>query len=530
MKKLTPADLARVLEEADVEAARRSFSEFFKQAFPIFEPADPYVHNWHVDAVCEHLQAVAEGQIRKLAINIPPGTLKSSIVSIAWPAWMWTRRPSWRGVFSSYAQDLAVQFAVKARTLMESEWYQRSFVKGAWRFSDDMNRKDMYTNTATGLRISLSVGSKGTGFRGNAVVADDPLNAKEAPSKIARDEVIYWWDKVMSSRVNRPEEDAFIIMMQRLHADDPTGHVLKQGGYELLNLPAEFNPKKCCVTRRADGREWRDPRVETGDSLLFPARLSRTYLAEQKRVLGSEAYSGQYNQDPSPAEGGLFKYSWWRFWRHEGATVGRVAGVEVELDPVRYPRPEECYQGPAKIIPPIRHVIGSLDAAFKGTDDSDWVAFGVWGIVNAERYLLELVRGKLAYPATKRELLRLIARWPLCRRWLIEDKANGSAIISDLEGQIPGVTPVNPEGGKETRAAAMSPQVEAGQVLLGDGAIYTEIDSDGTRKSVSVAAYVSEHGTFPRGTNDDMVDMTSQLMTHLATSREAARAAMLFEV
>jgi predicted phage terminase large subunit-like protein len=535
VKKLRAQDLARVLDEADAEAARRSFREFFLQAFSLIEPADPYVHNWHVDAVCEHLEAVARGQIQRLAINIPPGTLKSSIVSIAWPAWMWTWRPAWRGIFSSYSQDLAVQFAVASRRLMDTEWYQRSFVReqgasgGAlWKFSDDMNRKDMYTNTETGLRMSLSVGSKATGFRGNAVVADDPLNAKEAPSKLARDEVLYWWDKVMSSRVNNPHEDAFVIMMQRLHQDDPTGHVLRQGGYECLCLPAEFNPKKRCVVVQADGTTWRDPRTEPGE-LLFPARLSTEYLAKQKTILGSEAYSGQYNQDPTPPEGGMFKYAWWRFWRHDGSTVGRVAGVEVELDPVRFPRPEECHQGPAKVIPPIRHLIGSLDAAFKGDATSDYVVFGVWGIVGAERYLLDVVRGKLDYVATKREFLRLRAKWAACRKWLVEDKANGSAIIAELQGEVVGLVPINPEGGKEARAFAMSPAVEAGQLLVPDGATFTEISHDGTRTTVGANSLIEEHAMFPRGKNDDQVDMTSQVMTHLATSHDAARAALLFE-
>jgi predicted phage terminase large subunit-like protein len=524
---LRPSDLGRLLEQADAEAARRSLAEFVRQAWPIVEPADPYQHNWHVDAVCAHLEAVARGQIRKLVINIPPGHLKSTLVSVCWPAWVWTWRPEWRGLFSSYAQDLAVRDAVKSRTLMDSDWYQRAFILGRgarggplWKFSDDMNRKDLFTNSASGMRMSLSVGSKATGFRGNAVVVDDPLNAKDAPSKLARDEVIYWWDKSMSNRINRPDEDAHVIIMQRLHEDDLAGHALRGGGYEHLRLPSEFDSRRRSVTyyRRAPGAEpeelHRDPRQVDGE-LLFPARFGARYLAEQRASLGSEGYAGQHDQDPAPPSGGMFKVGWWRFWRHEGSGTGEVAGTSVALDAATHPRPPECDPRPARVIPDRVSLVGSIDAAFKGTDTSDFVVIGVWAVAGAERYLLDLARGRWDYVATKRELLRMAAKWSKCLRWLVEDKANGSAIISELQGQVLGILAVNPEGGKEARAAAVTPLVEAGQVFLPEGAPW-------------VREFVGECALFPRGKNDDQVDMMSQALIHLVTSREVARAAMLW--
>jgi predicted phage terminase large subunit-like protein len=556
---VTAPRLTDVLAAADAEAARRSLHEFVRQAWPVAEPAEPFQDNWHVGAICAHLEAVSREQIQKLVISVPPGHAKSLLVAVFWPAWVWTWLPEWKAIMSSYAQDLAVRDAVRSRALMESDWYRQAFIDGRgrgnsplWSFSADMNRKDMFTNTRAGMRLSISVGSKATGFRGNCVVVDDPLNAKDAPSKLARDEVVFWWDRVMSSRVNRPDRDAHVIIMQRLHEDDLTGHVLRAGGYEHLCLPSEYNSSRksrthvrkleSIVTKEevvvskflqaasgSSAREVRevvrwvpgpptvffeDPRATDGE-LLFPSRFTAEYLAAQKKILGSQGYAEQQLQHPSPDGGGTFKHSWWRFWRLDGATSGVVAGTPVSLEPERYPRDRAWDQRPAEPLPSVRFLVGSVDAAFKGEATSDFVVMGVWAVVGQKRYLVDLARGRWDFVRTKAELLRLAAKWPRCQKWLVEDKANGSAIISEFSTSVPGLLAVNPEGGKESRAAAATPLVEAGQVLLPDGAPW-------------VADFVAECGAFPRGRNDDQVDMMSQVLIHLATSREAARAALLF--
>ena len=140
--KFDPGEL-RALEHDLAESARRSLAEFVRQAWPIVEPGTPLRWNWHVDAVCSHLEAVADGGIRNLVINIPPGCLKSSLVSVFWPAWMWIRRPEWRAIFSSYAEALATRDAVKTRAIVESDWYQRAFVRGAWKLSGDQNLREL---------------------------------------------------------------------------------------------------------------------------------------------------------------------------------------------------------------------------------------------------------------------------------------------------------------------------------------------------------------------------------------------------
>jgi predicted phage terminase large subunit-like protein len=466
----------------------------------------PLVDNWHVGAICEHLEAVSSSQIQRLLINVPPGHAKSLLVSVFWPAWVWATRPSWRGIFSSYAGDLAIRDSVRCRSLIEDDWYRSNFQTGRpgfekWSLSSDQNVKSYFRNTRTGERMSLSVGGKATGFRGDCVVVDDPLNAKEAMSKLARDEAIYWWDKVMSSRLNDMAKGARVIIMQRLHENDLSGHVLRQNEYEHLCLPSEFNSKRRSQTYiKVDGERepfWQDPRTEDGE-LLFPKLFSQEVLKQAKKDLGSDGYSGQHDQAPSPAEGGMFKRKWWRFWKPDGTSP-------------ECKRPDGCYEGAAVTLPAMQTIIISLDAAFKDKPDSDYVVFTVWGVDRANRYLLDMVRGKLSFTNTCIAFEALAKKWPRARKKIVEDKANGSAIIDTLQSRIAGIVAVNPEGGKEARASAVQPQIESGNVYIPEGAQWLE-------------DFVEEFASFPLGANDDIVDSTSQALLELAGSTAMARA------
>lgn len=559
-----------ILQEVRAEKARRSLSEFVRQAWPLVDPGMPLRWGWHVDAICEHLEAVSRGWIRKLLINIPPGHAKSLLVAVFWPAWEWTWKPTTQSIFSSYAQELAERDSIRCRDLICQEWYQNSFVTRRWEvgpqvfevdatvrkhevwdFNPAQNRVNSFKNTLSGARQCLSVGSKATGFRGNKVVCDDPLNVKDATSKVIRDDAWYWWSKVMPTRINDPARDSFVMIMQRVHEEDPSGMILEGGGYEHLCLPTEFEGERRCVTyvRKPDGFTleaprsfspemlkrieaaepgarvpfFADPREVEGD-LLFPALFTPEVVEELKKPLsglGEDGFAGQHQQRPAPAEGAMFKYKWWRFWRPDGTAPAGSA-----------PRPKRCVPvetHPAKPLPKIQQVVGSLDAAFKDTDGSDFVVFTVWGVYFAERYLLDLVRGRMDFSKTRSTLAGcgnkrcpgcgpcascLLRRWAKCRRWLIEDKANGTAVVNSLLTFVPGIIPVTPEGGKESRASAMQPYVEAGQVFLPEGAEW-------------VQTYVDEFAAFPRGKHDDQVDSSSQAIIYLSTNVDVARSLAL---
>ena len=203
----------------DQEIARRkatgSLREFAQAAWAINEGGDSYVDGWHIHAICDHLEAVAKGQIRNLLINMPPRHMKSSLVSVLFPAWVWTWDATRRFMYASYAQSLSTRDSVKSRNIIESAWYKYTF-KPNWKLADDQNAKQKYVNTAGGYRISTSVGGAVTGEGGDIIVADDPHNVTEAISPAMRQEALDFWDKAITSRGNNPKTVAKIVVMQRV--------------------------------------------------------------------------------------------------------------------------------------------------------------------------------------------------------------------------------------------------------------------------------------------------------------------------
>jgi predicted phage terminase large subunit-like protein len=474
----------------NAELARRSLAEFAQQAWQVVEPDTRLEWGWYHGAICEHLEAVTLGQIRRLIINIGPGFMKSTLVSVMWPAWMWTRRPAWRGLFGSYAHDLATRDSDKTRKIVTSDWYQRLF-RPAWTLDPALNRLDHFRNTELGERKALSVGGAATGFRGNAVVVDDPLNVLDAYSKAAREECVTWWDKAMSSRVNDPRKDPFVVIMQRLHVKDLTGHLLEQGGWEHLCLPTQYEPKRRCSTPIG----FADPRTDVGE-LLDPIRFGPTQVKDAKRILGTDGFAGQHQQLPAPAEGAMLKRDWFnRRWRtREQATID---GLECRLLPEKF-----------------TSLIIVLDCSFKETKDTDRVAMELWGYAPPDRYLLDIRWDRMDFVTTLRTFADFCNAHKDARAKIVEEKANGAAIINALKAKVPGLIPVDPVGSKEARVAAVSPDIEAGNVWLPAFAPW-------------VGAFIEECVTFPKGDHDDALDAMTYALLRLSPGLGSQRLAAL---
>jgi predicted phage terminase large subunit-like protein len=488
----------------EAQILRENFPKFIRAAWHIVEPATPLIWSWHIDAIVEHLAAVSSGKIQKLLINIPPGHMKSLLACVFWPSWVWTWLPAWRGLFCSYAADLALRDSVKCRSIIESTWYQERFCvdqivrQRVWRLEADQNAKSQYRNTYSGERMALGVGGKGTGFRGNCVLVDDPHNATEAVSKTNRESVKFWWTNQMSSRVNDPRKDAHVIIMQRLHEDDLSGHVLDAGGYEHLCLPSEFSSKRKCRTSIG----FQDPRVNDGD-LLFPELFTREVLKQAKKDLGTDGFAGQHDQLPNPEGGGMFKREWWRYFRWDTDA------------PVHVERPKGANGIQSRTLSKQGNVWDtmriSVDCSFKDISEAkkmpDSVSITVWGARGADRFLLYRFNKPIGFSATLDATRDACKAFPKCYKKLVEAKANGSAVINVLSKEITGIVPVEPEGGKEARANAIAPQVEAGNVYLWEGL--------GTQ---ALEDYVGQFAAFPRGRHDDDVDSTSQALLDIGVS------------
>ncbi len=283
--------------------AAESLADFVKMAWHTIEPGQPYVHNWHIDALGDHLQAVAAGEIPRLLINIPPGTMKSSTTSVFFPAWLWgpAGKPHSRFIGAAHEQTLATRDNRRTRLLVESEWFQ---TRWPVRITSDQNEKTFFETEDRGFRQSSAVRSM-TGRRGHFIAWDDPINPEDAHSPTARETAIRIFTETLPSRMVDPKTSAIIIVMQRLHQDDVSGYILENDfGYEHLCLPMEFEPDRKCYTSIG----FEDPRTKEGE-LLFEERFPREVVERDKKVMGSYATAGQFQQRPAPREGGMFKRS-----------------------------------------------------------------------------------------------------------------------------------------------------------------------------------------------------------------------------
>lgn len=473
------------LAKVERELATRSLREFVRQAWHVLEPLTPFVQGWHIDAIIEHLEAVTRGQIRNLLINVPPRHMKSLLVSVFWPAWEWIQHPQRRWLYSSYGAQLSMRDSVTCRRLIESPWYQARW-GDRFALTSDQNTKGRFDNNRSGYRLSTSVGGSVTGEGGDRIVCDDPHKVDEVESDTVRKAAIDWWDVAMSTRVNDPKTSAMVIVMQRCHQRDLSGHLLEKGSFEHLCLPAEYEGSP-----RVTSIGFLDPRQIHGE-LLWPERFGAKEIADLKISLGSYAAAGQLQQRPSPAGGGLIKRHWFKFWQAPGANLPPVV--------VRFPDGTQR-QVMAEAIATVEERAQSWDCSFKDLDTSDFVVGQVWGRIGSYFLLLDQVRDRMDCPATVKAVRALSAKWAGCSAKLIEDKANGSAVLQMLGREIPGLLPVNPGGGKVARAAAVSPLIEAGNVYLPHPA-----------QAPWVEDLIEECAAFPNGAHDDQVDAMTQLL------------------
>jgi predicted phage terminase large subunit-like protein len=453
--------------------------EFVREAWSVVEPTVPFIEGWHIDAICEHLEAATKREFNNLLITIPPRHSKSRLTSIFWPAWAWTQSPGEKFLCSSYSSELSTEHSIHCRRLVQSKWYKDNWGK-VHHLIGDQNRKQYFENDMGGYRIATSVGGTGTGLGGSVILIDDPHNVKEAPSKLKREAVITWWSQVMSTRLNPPVSEGLkVIIMQRCHERDLAGYLITQeAGFEHLNLPTEYVPSRSTVTSIG----WEDPREIQGE-LLWPKVFGVTALKTIKRELGSYGFAAQHQQTPSPPKGGLIHRDWWGYYD------------EIPVDPKG-----RLY---------LDEIIQSWDMTFKSSDSSDYVVGQVWGRKGVDKLLLDQVRRRLSFPQTIKAVKGLTDKWPETSAILVEDKANGPAVISQLQREIAGLIPVDPKGDKVGRLSAVSAQIESGNVFL-------------PRRAKWVDDYVEE---FAAATPDgggqfwDQIDSTSQALLRMSKGK-----------
>lgn len=289
------------IEGLRARAIRHDLGAFIAKSFETVSPHQPYLHNWHIDLIADYLMAVSRGDITRLIINMPPRSLKSICVSVAWPAWLLGHNPTMRIMAASYSQQLATKHSLDCRLVMQSAWYRALFPHTI--LAHDQNEKHKFATTHCGMRLATSVGGTATGEGGHILIADDVMSPLQASSATDRTMVNEWFDHTFSTRLDDKRSGAIVLVMQRLHEQDITAHLLAKGGWEHLCLPAIADvPQRWQIGGRRYARK--------RGSLLHSVREDRALIERAKRELGSAHFSAQYQQQPLPAEGGMIQLEW----------------------------------------------------------------------------------------------------------------------------------------------------------------------------------------------------------------------------
>lgn len=557
----TTIPAAALAAMARAELARRSFAEFFKQAWPVAFPSTPLAWGKHIELLCNTIQAQLEDRQRarldldfvmraqNVLMNVPPRSLKTTILTFA-TVWAWLAEPTMRILYISANPKVLLDSARWAQILIVSPWFAGVMAQQPEerRFTLDPSHSALtdFGNTLGGTRTSRGADSNITGTGADWIIVDDPHDVRDSEANIAT--TVEGYDAAIHNRINDPRTSIRTAIMQRFRVDDFSGHVLEnhgKGEWLHVRLPATFETEPMCACGTCVGVNvygFRDWRTVEGEK-LHP-RFSDAFLASELRIKGPYGYDGQLQQNPAPPTGGMLKNQWWGWFK-----------LPEDPDVAAWKRPRGCSDRPAVILPrrdkgrgrlDIDTLVVSVDGTFGNTKESEGsaVGLGVWAMRGACKYQLDDQTEAIGYLESIERITGLIETWAHeCPdvRVLVEPKAFGPMAVEELRRQIQAGTlkdrngkrvivtvevlrgaDVDGEGRKGvagdkiTRAYAAVPTLHAGLVFLREGASY-------------VGPYVAETGAFPKGKRDDRVDQTTQLINHYAdaTDLESARAQLL---
>lgn len=457
-----------------IEHQRSNLSAFIQRTFSIISAHSTYKHNWHIDCIAEYLEATRKGEITRLIINIPPRFLKSISCSVAFPAWLLGHNPAEQILCASYSKELAMTHSVNCRNVMVTDWYQTLFPKTI--LADDQNTKTKFKTTVNGVRYAVGVDGTITGEGGNFIIIDDPISAKESNSRLIRDNANNWLGQTAHNRLNDKKNGVIILIMQRLHLNDPTGYLLDLGGWEHLKIPliAEGNKIYEIGTFKKE--------VKEGD-LLHPTFMNGQAIEREKRIAGAYHFAGQFMQNPSPTGGGEFRQEWIQYYR-------------------------------GKLEPSTMNVYIMVDPANSKKTTSDYTAIVVAGLGSDENiYILDLIRDRLNLRERQEMLFKLHAKYK--PKAVIYEKYGMQADIEAMNEAMGylnyrfAITEVGGALNKEDRIRRLIPYFTDGRVWLPQTLYKT--DYEGKVIDVIEEFVHQELLPFPVGLHDDCIDSLSRL-------------------
>lgn len=462
------------------------------------------MHGWHIDAICAHLEAVSNGDVTRLLINVPPGTMKSLLVSVFWPAWEWGPfgRPDYRYMGVSHEITLSIRDSRRMRLLVESDWFQ-----DRWpiKMASDQNAKMRFENEARGLRLSRSIGSM-TGERAHRLTIDDPHSTETAESEAERETSVRIFRESATSRLTDPKSSAIIVVMQRLHEGDISGWIIENAGHQYthLMLPMRFEEERACRSKI-----YPDPRTKEGE-LLFPDRFPAATVDADEKTMGEYATAGQNQQRPAPREGGLFKIDnikiikslppcskWCRAWDLAGTEGAGAFTAGVLIGKIT--------DGSGYVVADVKRrqfSAGKVQKLIKSTATADRQ-----GILAGK---INKVTGEFIVDEGSPVVFKAPDKVRLPQDPGQAGKGQKADYVKLLDGFPLRMVPVAGEGDKEARATPFSVQVEGERVFMLQG----EWND----------AFVNELKLFPGGKYADQVDAAADAYTELLGGAERTQA------
>lgn len=478
-------DVEKLLLADEKERLEASLRAFVEEFWPVVEPSRALIPNWHIDEICKALEQVTAGDIERAIFNIPPGTLKSLLIGVFWPAWMWARNPRTRVLAGSYGQHLSMRDNLRVRTLIESPEFQRYWSVA---LDEDQNTKNRMNTVDKGWRIATSVGGVGTGEHPHFIIIDDPHTAQQAMSDAERQMAIDWFDRTISSR-GATSGVRIVVVMQRLHEDDLTGHLLAKGGWVHVCFPMRYVRTRP-ATEQDPGytADPRDPRTQEGE-LLCPALINEDRVKQLELDLGPYGTAGQLQQKPSPEGGGLFKREWFKFVDVAPKLARRVRGWDT-ASTEQNEQGKGDYTAGVRIAEEFDHVLepigntGRTRRVLKSTGRFfvEHVVRDKWGPSDVDKNMRSIAESDGRTVAQREEK---------------EPGGAGKAIIAARTRLMRGYDYSFTQLGqnKVTRAKPFRSQCEGGNVYL--------VRGDWNEP------YIQELCAFPTGKHDDQVDGSS---------------------
>lgn len=467
--------LREAFREVMRERLKRSLYEFVKYFWETLEGV-PFADNWHIVAICEHLEAVADGRIKNLMLLIPPRHMKSSIVNIFFPVWLWLKNPSLKLISASATMTLSIGFTGKSMTLIESTKFVELF-GDLFGKNPKMWGVKTYGNDKNGVRHAITVAG-GTGLTANVFIIDDPIEAENSRSETYREQCWTWYTGTARTRLVK--DGAMILVMQRLHEEDLVGKILaserQRAMWDVLCFPVEYEENHVIKTKSSLG--FQDPRTKEGE-LLWECMYGQDWLEDRKDEMTPRVIAAQLQQRPAPKDGEIFKEYMFPQVRE---SIKRIADNATE-------------------------VVLSVDATFNASENADLVAIICFARWNGEWYCVDGVNKKMTFLATLASIKEMMNAYRP-HQLLIEKKANGDAIIGTLrKAGIDNVLAITPKESKEARA-------EASTIYLGQGSLkFIE--------SVFVNQLIEQAIAFPNGKHDDMVDALTQFINAKLIKRQS---------